>query len=163
MLNAARYVKIQYELKMSVNKFGVDFNLINKNRRFMSKTDIAAVPILSLAYLGDSVFEVLVRTYLVSSGKYGPSVIHKASLSYVPAPRQAQFAKELMQHLTEEEAWVYRRGRNAKVGSVPHNSTVEEYHSATGLECLFGYLYLKGEGDRIDELFSMILGEENAI
>ena len=99
---------------------------------------------LTLAFVGDGVYDLLVREYLVRLA------------TMVNCKSQARFASKLMPCLTEKETAVYKRGRNAAPKSTAKNGTLAEYHSATGLECLFGYLYLSGEKDRIDELFKLI-------
>ena len=132
--------------------------MLNSENIF-SHVELNRVPNLSLAYLGDSVFELLVRTYLVSAKEYGHGELHNAALKFVSAPAQADAAKRIMPLLDEEELTVYKRGRNAKVNSVPHNATIEQYHAATGLETLFGYLYLAGRYDRLNELFNVVTGD----
>ena len=87
--------------------------------------------------------------------------LHRLTVSYVNAPAQAAAMQKILPKLTEAELAVYKRGRNAKVHSVPQKATEAEYHSATGLEALFGWLYLQGQRERIDELFEAIMEEEN--
>lgn len=112
---------------------------------------------LGLAHLGDGVYELLVRTWLCMEGKSTSRGLHRAAISHVSAHAQAKAAGRIMPELTDEELGIFRRGRNAKVNSVPKNANYEEYHMATGLETLFGYLYLTGRRERINELFSLIL------
>ncbi len=108
----------------------------------------------NLAYLGDAVMELLVRKKLVlAGGKLGD--INKIADSYVRAGKQSEAADKLADVLTEEENAVYKRGRNVHVNSIPKNATEKQYKKATGLEALFGYLYLKGENERIEELFEI--------
>lgn len=108
----------------------------------------------NLAYLGDAVMELLVRKRLVLlGGKLGD--INKVADGYVRAENQSKAADKLRSVLTEEELSVYKRGRNVHVNSVPKHATEREYKKATGLEALFGYLYLKNENARIDELFEL--------
>ena len=106
----------------------------------------------SLAYLGDSVFEILVRESLVLGEVKNPSV---ESLKYVTAPAQSEALEKMLEVLTEEENDMYRRGRNCVHSGVPRHATAAQYRRATGLETLFGYLYLKGDMDRVRELFSL--------
>ena len=106
----------------------------------------------SLAYLGDSVFEILVRESLVLGEVKNPSV---ESLKYVTAPAQSEALEKMLEVLTEEESDMYRRGRNCVHSGVPRHATAAQYRRATGLETLFGYLYLKGDMDRVRELFSL--------
>ena len=86
--------------------------------------------------------------------------LHKQTVSYVNAPAQARAAEKILPLLDAEEASVYRRGRNAKVNSVPHNADIGQYHAATGLEALFGWLYLQGRTERVEELFRAIMEAE---
>lgn len=133
--------------------------LLSNQKEKITKAEINRLPNLSLAYVGDAVFELLVRDYLINNHSSGVSGLHNAALKYVSAPAQAEAAKKLLPYLTEDETAVYKRGRNTKVNSVPHNATVEQYHAATGLETLFGYLYLLGDSERIAILFEIITGE----
>ena len=84
--------------------------------------------------------------------------MHRMTVAFVRAEAQAEAAAKLLPVLTTEEASVYKRGRNAKVNSVPHNADIGQYHAATGLEALFGWLYLLGRTERINELFNIIIG-----
>ncbi|GAV23132.1 Mini-ribonuclease 3 [Carboxydothermus pertinax] len=112
-------------------------------------------PPLALAYLGDAVYELLTREYVLA--KYGGKMgdIHKKSVSMVNARQQALAVGLIEEHLTLEEREVYRRGRNAK-GNYPRKVEVVAYRQSTGLEAVFGFLYLKGDIERIKELFSLI-------
>jgi ribonuclease-3 family protein len=119
--------------------------------------DIQKISNLGLAHLGDAVYELMVRSWLCIQGKSTSKGLHAAAIKWVAAPAQAEAVKLIQPVLTDEEADVFRRGRNAHVNSVPHSATLEEYHAATGLESLFGYLYLRGRRDRLNELFEMIM------
>ena len=119
--------------------------------------NLNTVPTLNLAFIGDGVFDLLVREHLVRNSSAHVGELNKAKVDLVNCESQAAFARELMPVLSEEEAEIYRRGRNAKVNSPSKHSTLSDYHAATGLEALFGYLYLKGENDRIKELFTLII------
>ena len=112
----------------------------------------------NLAYLGDCVYELLVREYLVKRGSTKPSV---DSLAYVTAGAQSKALEKILPVLTEGEEDAYRRGRNCVHGNTPKHSTVSEYRRATGFEALFGYLYVKGETERIRELFVRAFSEED--
>lgn len=112
---------------------------------------------LTLAFVGDGVYDLLVRGYLVRLANRPVGELNKIKVAMVNCKSQAQFASKLMPSLTEKEVAVYKRGRNAAPKSTAKNGTVAEYHSATGLECLFGYLYLNGKKERIDELFKLIV------
>lgn len=109
---------------------------------------------LVLAYVGDAVFEILVRTRVISEGNAPVNKLHKKSKDYVNAKSQAEMIFRLEEFLTDEEKAVYKRGRNAKSFTSPKNGDIIDYRNATGLEALFGYLYLKGEMDRVVELFN---------
>lgn len=108
----------------------------------------------ALAYLGDCVIELKVRERLVESGISGSGNLNRQSLLYVKASAQAAAMRKILPLLTEEEALVFKRGRNMSGGNVPKSATVSEYRAATGMEVLFGYLHVKGEGERLEQLFS---------
>ena len=122
-----------------------------------SPDEIRAVSSLGLAHLGDGVFELMVRSWLVLHGKATSRGLHKATVRFVAAPAQAAMAKKLEGVLTEEEADVFRRGRNTSPHTVPKAASREEYQTATALEALFGYLYLQGRTDRLNELFTRMM------
>lgn len=122
----------------------------------MTDDEILNISALGLAHLGDAVYELMVRTWLCRCGRATAKGLHKAAIKYVSAPAQAQGVEKLLTVLTEEELAVFRRGRNTHVNSVPHSATLEEYHAATGLETLFGYLWLKNRKDRLNQLFEII-------
>lgn len=111
---------------------------------------------LTLAFLGDAVYEVLVREQIVSSGSAPINTLHKMSVDKVCAKAQSKAVDSLLYILTEEEAEILKRGRNANSAKVPKSSTANDYRKATGLESLFGYLYLNGKIKRINEIFSYI-------
>ena len=119
--------------------------------------EVEAISNLGLAHIGDCVYELMVRSRLVCGGTLTNRSLHAATVEYVSARAQARAAEMLSPHLTEEERTVYRRGRNARVNSVPKRAEVGDYHAATGLECLFGWLDLNGRHDRLNELFSYII------
>ncbi|MDO5444546.1 MAG: ribonuclease III domain-containing protein [Eubacteriales bacterium] len=119
----------------------------------LNESDINRISTLGLAYMGDCVFEMLIRTYLISEGHTAALDLHHSAVGLVNAPAQHAFYERISCLLDAEEAEIYRRGRNAKVNSVPHNASVADYHSATGLEALFGWLFLNGRRDRVEELF----------
>lgn len=108
------------------------------------KQDLLNMSSLGFAYLGDAVYEVMVRAWLCLHGKLTPGRQHKAALAYVAAPRQAALLERILPLLTQEEAQVLKRGRNASPHSYPKGATRQEYLAATGLETLFGWLYLRG-------------------
>lgn len=118
---------------------------------------INAISNLGLAHIGDGVFELLCRSYLCARGGKTVGNLHKDTIAMVKAPAQAVFADKLLPLLTEEELAYYRRGKNAHVHAVPKSCTPAEYAKATGLEALFGALYLAGQTQRLNELFSCLV------
>ena len=129
----------------------------NYFRMNMPKKDIDAISNLGLAHIGDSVFEVLCRSYLCARGGKNVGNLHRETVALVKAPSQARFAEKLLPVLTEEELAYYRRGKNSHVHGVPKGATPAEYAKATGLETLFGALYLAGQTERLNELFHLIM------
>ena len=127
----------------------------------MPRDELLSMSSLGLAHLGDGVFEVMVRSWLCLRGKARPRDLHRATVKYVAAPAQAAAVERLLPILTEEEAGVYRRGRNTAPHSVPKAASRAQYQSATGLEALFGWLYLQGQTRRLNELFAGLMGEED--
>ncbi len=114
---------------------------------------------LGLAHLGDGVYELMVRAWLCLHGKATNKGLHRAAVTYVSAPAQARRARKILPLLTEEEQAVFRRGRNSHTAAIPKGASVGEYHTATALEALFGWLYLRGETDRLNQLFSLMMEE----
>lgn len=114
---------------------------------------------LALAFLGDSVYEILAREYLVREANRPAAKLHEQKIQLVCAAFQAQAIDRLIPLLTEEETAVYKRGRNAN-NTVPRHTSAQDYHKATGLEALFGYLHLLGEQARLEELFAAIFPAE---
>ena len=131
------------------------------NREFgIEEQDIRTYSPLTLAYMGDAIFELVVRTVLVERKNMQPEKLHKAATKIVKAETQALMIELLKEELTEQELSVYRRGRNAKAVTRAKNATMSEYRRATGFEALMGYLYLKGDMERMIRLIS--LGLEKA-
>ena len=126
----------------------------------VSSDDIRAISSLGLAHLGDGVYELMVRAWLCLHGKATSRGLHKATVHFVAAPAQAAMSRKILPMLTEEEADVFRRGRNASPHSIPKAASREEYQTATALEALFGYLYLQGKTDRLNELFEAMMDGE---
>ena len=118
---------------------------------------------LGLAHLGDGVFEVMVRSWLCLHGKAKVKDLHRATVKYVAAPAQAQRFERIAPVLTEEEQDVFRRGRNTAPHSVPKAASRGQYQIATGLEALFGYLYLQGKTQRLNELFELLMDGEKDV
>lgn len=125
----------------------------------MTVQEVNRISMLGLAHIGDGVYELLTRTMLCQQGHSSVTELHRLTVSYVKAPAQARAAEKIQPLLSEEEMALYRRGRNAHVHGVPHGANVGEYHAATGLEALFGWLYLQGRQERIQQLFDAIMEE----
>ena len=123
----------------------------------LSKQDIDAISNLGLAHMGDCVFESLCRAYLCARGEKTVDRLHRDTIQMVKATSQAKFADKLLPMLTEEELAWYRRGKNAHVHAVPRSATPAEYAKATGLEALFGALYLAGRTERLNQLFKAVM------
>lgn len=111
---------------------------------------------LTLAFIGDTVFDLIVRENLICEANRPANDLHNLAVQKVKASAQAGFIEKIMPHLTEAELAVYKRGRNAKSGHLPKNVSQSDYHMATGFEALIGYLYLSDEIERIKELFHII-------
>lgn len=124
-----------------------------------SPDEIRAISNLGLAHVGDGVYELMVRSWLCIHGKATNRGLHKATVKYVAAPAQAKAAEKILPLLTQEEADVFRRGRNTNPHTVPKAASREEYQTATALEALFGFLWLKGETGRLNELFETMMEE----
>ena len=131
-------------------------NLFEMN---LTKAQVDAISNLGLAHVGDGVFELLVRSYLCKKGDQTVKTLHRDSVNLVKAPAQARFAEKLLPHLTEEEAAYYRRGKNAHTHAAPKSATPKEYAMATGVETMFGALYLFGRTARLNELFLQVMEE----
>lgn len=117
-------------------------------------SDVKQLNSLALAYMGDAVFEQVVREHLIRSGRVRPNILHREATNYVSAKAQATIVKEMLNtnFLTEEEEAVLRRGRNAKSGTVPKNTDVLTYHYSTAFEAVVGSLYLSEQADRLQEV-----------
>lgn len=126
----------------------------------MSPAAINAVSMLGLAHIGDAVFELMTRAALCAAGHTAVQELHRRTTARVNAPAQARAAERILPLLDEEESAIYRRGRNTHVNSIPHAANVGQYHAATGLEALFGWLYLQGRTERLNELFARLNAEE---
>ena len=123
-----------------------------KEKFSLPQVDIQTYSPLTLAYIGDAAYELVVRTFLVDQGNSRPDKLHRKASSMVKAAAQAAMAEALKDSLTEEELSVYRRGRNAKSPTMAKNASMSDYRKATGFEALMGYLYLKGEQKRLIDL-----------
>lgn len=139
-------------------------SLILKEKFFdvfgLEEQDLRTYSPLTLAYIGDAIFELVVRTVLVERKNTQAEKLHKAATKIVKAETQALLIEALKEDLTEEEMAVFKRGRNAKAVTRAKNATMSEYRRATGFEALMGYLYLKGDIERMIELIS--IGVEKA-
>lgn len=120
--------------------------------------DYKGLNALALAFVGDGVFGMLVREELACKGNCSVGKLHSTSVRMVCCKAQSQAVHEIMDKLTDEEQAIYRRGRNAHTRNIPKNASVGDYHSATGLEAVFGYIYLKGDIGRLRELYRLING-----
>ena len=123
----------------------------------LTKAQIDAISNLGLAHMGDCVFEILCRGWLCARGEKTVDRLHRDTISMVKASSQAKFVDKLLPLLTEEELSYYRRGKNSHVHAVPKSCTPAEYAKATGLEALFGALYLAGNTERLNELFKTVM------
>lgn len=123
----------------------------------IEEQDIRTYSPLKLAYLGDAVFEIMIRT-LITEGTGGPvKKLHTRTSALVNAKSQARLSAAMQEYLTEEEQTAFRHGRNAKASSVAKHADIHDYRSATGLEALFGYLYLKGQSGRAVQLLKLAM------
>lgn len=128
-------------------------SLIEKN------VDVSALSPLTLAFVGDTVFDLLTRSDLVIEANRPVNALHTMASKKVCAAAQAESMRKIMPVLTEDETAVFKRGRNAHTGGIPKHASSADYHYATGLESLFGWLYLKGETERIKELYGIMCRE----
>ena len=118
----------------------------------MKAQDIRSYSPLTLAFIGEGIYDLIIRSVVVGKGNSHVNNLHKRASSLVKAQSQSELIKALLPELTEEETAVYKRGRNAKSTTVAKNATISDYRRATGFEALIGYLYLEGQMDRIMEL-----------
>ena len=123
------------------------------NNLLKKSADVSTLSPLTLAFVGDTVFDLLIRSELVCEANRPVNALHTMASKKVCAAAQADSIRKIMPMLTEDETAVFKRGRNAHTGGIPKNASSADYHYATGLESLFGWLYLKGEINRIKELF----------
>ena len=125
----------------------------------MTKAEIDAISNLGLAHMGDCVYEMLVRSYLCAQGNKTVAQLHKQTITMVKATYQAAFVDKMLPLLNEDEMTHYRRGKNSHVHAVPKSATPAQYAKATGLEALFGYLFLSGKKERANEIFNLVMQE----
>lgn len=118
---------------------------------------------LSLAYIGDSIYESYIRTRLLENGDRRVKELHRAAKGYVSAKAQCEIVHNIMEFLTEEETAIFKRGRNTKVNTKAKNAGMAEYHNATGLEALVGYLYLDKNEKRLREILDLCYDTANRL
>lgn len=128
------------------------------NGIFQYKDDVLEYPMLTLAYLGDSVYELFIRSYLVDKTKTTSYELHKEAIKYVSAKNQARILCEINELLTDDEKNIVRRAKNQKTQTLPKNALPEDYKQATALEALIGYLYIKKEYERLQTLLEAAAG-----
>lgn len=124
------------------------------SRSLMDSKDAKLLNGLALAYMGDAVFELAIREYLLGTGKTKPNQLHQTATRYVSAKAQATIMAEMLEMamLTEDEEAYYKRGRNSKINTKAKNTDIQTYLQSTGFEALMGYLYLTDQEDRLNEL-----------
>lgn len=133
----------------------MDFSLL-KGR--FTKQSVRQINPLVLAFVGDAVYEVFIRTYLVDNNKYmSVHKLHIKAINFVKAHAQSDFIKKIETNLNDEEIYFFKRGRNAKSGTVPKNADVQEYRFATGFEALIGFLYLTEQEERLNYLLGIVI------
>lgn len=125
----------------------------------LNDNEILEMSSLALAHMGDAVFELMVRAHLCKSGLRRAKELHRETVLSVSAAAQKSASQKILPMLTEEERDVFMRGKNAKPKTIPKNASPETYHAATALEALFGYTYLKGRYERLNELFNAVISE----
>jgi ribonuclease-3 family protein len=128
----------------------------------MSEKEVNGISMLGLAHVGDGVYELLIRSMLCETGHTAVADLHRRTVKMVRAEAQAEAMEIIKPMLDESEIAVYKRGRNARVNSVPKHADIHQYHAATGFEALFGWLYLQGKLERINQLFNAITESNDA-
>ena len=146
------------EVKLE-NENGQDFILAMKNGLGLKEVDILTYSPLTLAYIGDDAYDLVIRTFLLSQGNMQVNKINKRANSIVKAETQSRMVRVIEPILSDEERAVYKRGRNAKSTTTAKNASVNDYRRATGFEALIGYLYLLGRFERMIELIKISLEE----
>lgn len=133
--------------------------VLNINSEKWQDAEVRMLSPLQLAYIGDAVYELFVRSYIMLQNNLKVNDLHKEAVKFVKAKAQAQIILALETQLTEEEWGIVKRGRNAKINSAPKNANLSEYRYATGFESLIGYLYLTGQDDRLSHIFEVAVKE----
>lgn len=131
-------------------------NIFRSTNKILTGEDITMLSPLQLAYVGDAVYELLVRTYLLNKG-LNVKELHKSTIKYVKAKAQADIIHSIEESLTDDEKHFVKKGRNAKSNTTPKNADIIDYKYATGFECLVGYLYLTGQDERLSQIFEQII------
>lgn len=133
----------------------MDFSLLKGK---FTNADARQINPLVLAYIGDAIYEVFIRTYLVDKNReMSVHKLHKVCIQFVKAHAQSEFVKKLEDRLTEEEIYFFKRGRNSKSATTPKNADVQEYRFATGFEALIGFLYITEQIERLEYLLNTII------
>lgn len=130
-------------------------NIFRQMNQSLSREDVDMLSPLQLAYIGDAVYELFVRTVILNRDQ-NSKLLHKKATGYVSASAQAELVHALEERLEEKEQEMVRKGRNAKTNTSPKNAELIDYKYATGFECLMGYLYLSGKDERLTEIFEEI-------
>ena len=133
----------------------------DKTGKLMDQTQVRMMNPLILAYIGDTVYDLFIRTYLIHNYDIPVHQLHIKSISFVKAASQSKSLQNINEILTEDEKGIVKRGRNAKSGTVPKNADVTEYRWATGFETLLGFLYLTGQEERLYQILDYILDKQN--
>jgi len=135
--------------------------ILNYTGKTIKPEEAKRVNGLSLAFIGDAVFEVMVREYLIINNlNLSAHKLHLKAVSYVKANSQRGFIRQLEKYLTEDEMYIFKKGRNTKSATVPKNATVSDYRAATGFETLIGYLYITGQIDRLQLIMDIIFEDK---
>ena len=124
---------------------------------YRSSRLVHLVPPIALAYIGDAIYEVAVRQYVLSQPNFRPHVLHDTTTSFVSAKMQSAILHRLQHYLSPSEKQIVKQGLNAKPNTIPKNATVSQYRHATAFECLIGHLYYSDQHDRMTELISMAI------
>lgn len=127
-----------------------------KNLTYRDKISLNSIPLGVLAYIGDSVYEIIVRSFFIHQRNWDSHRLHQQVVQYVNASAQRKLLQELTDHLTDEERNIVRRGRNSHAGNVPKNANVADYRYSTGFEACLGYLFLKADDLRLQQIISLI-------
>jgi len=151
---------MEEELTKEMKHSGINHYI--KSMFLLPDTDIKTYSPLTLAFIGDSIYDLIIRTTVVESGNAPVNKLHKRASKLVQASAQADLYHKIKDGLTEEELSIFKRGRNAKSFTSAKNAGVVEYRTATGVEALFGYLYLTDQMDRLMELIKPVLGQPAA-